>query len=220
MEVGPGDPAAHRTNRLPLLPSGPGGVHRVLLHRARPRGVCDSTGATGERGWYEASLTITSSQATPDASHLQHGGEGGHSKSRLRAPTEGACPLVSPHAGEYLPRDPPRSNPTASARDGNSTRTLFQSYTARFDGGEGGIRTHGPVAETHAFQACRFVHSRTSPQSDDFKGWHLITQVFGRQGKLVGCCSAAIAPHKPLVSGGHPLAGMIKPEPCSLTGDH
>jgi len=37
MKVGPGDPAAHRTNRLPLLPSGPGGVHRVLLHRARPR---------------------------------------------------------------------------------------------------------------------------------------------------------------------------------------
>ena len=35
-KVGPGDPAAHRTNRLPLLPSGPGGVHRVLLHRAQP----------------------------------------------------------------------------------------------------------------------------------------------------------------------------------------
>jgi len=34
--AGPGDPAAHRTDRLPLLPSGPGGVHRVRLHRARP----------------------------------------------------------------------------------------------------------------------------------------------------------------------------------------
>ena len=34
--VGPGDPAAHRTDRLPLLPSGPGGIHRVLLHRAQP----------------------------------------------------------------------------------------------------------------------------------------------------------------------------------------
>ena len=31
------------------------------------------------------------------------------------------------------------------------------------DGGEGGIRTHGPIAGTHAFQACRFDHSRTSP---------------------------------------------------------
>src|SRR3972149_8754641 len=34
--AGPGDPAAHRTDRLPLLPSGPGGVHRILLHRAQP----------------------------------------------------------------------------------------------------------------------------------------------------------------------------------------
>jgi hypothetical protein len=34
--AGPGDPAAHRMDRLPLLPSGPGGVHRILLHRARP----------------------------------------------------------------------------------------------------------------------------------------------------------------------------------------
>ncbi len=34
--AGPGDPAAHRTDRLPLLPSGPGGVHRVLSHRAQP----------------------------------------------------------------------------------------------------------------------------------------------------------------------------------------
>ena len=34
--AGPGDPAAHQTIRLPLLPSGPGGVHRVWLHRAQP----------------------------------------------------------------------------------------------------------------------------------------------------------------------------------------
>ena len=69
-----------------------------------------------------------------------------------------------------------------------SWQWLFDSHAfpilhGTFDGGEGGIRTHGPVAETHAFQACRFVHSRTSPRSDDFKGWHLITQVGGRQGK-------------------------------------
>ncbi|CUS34963.1 hypothetical protein COMA2_20015 [Candidatus Nitrospira nitrificans] len=34
--VGLGDPAAHKTDCLPLLPSGSGGVHRVLLHRAQP----------------------------------------------------------------------------------------------------------------------------------------------------------------------------------------
>src|ERR1041384_1218165 len=37
--AGPGDPAAHRTDRLPFLPSGPGGVHRVLSHRAQPLSV-------------------------------------------------------------------------------------------------------------------------------------------------------------------------------------
>jgi hypothetical protein len=30
-------------------------------------------------------------------------------------------------------------------------------------GGEGGIRTHGRVSPTHAFQACSFNHSDTSP---------------------------------------------------------
>ena len=30
-------------------------------------------------------------------------------------------------------------------------------------GGEGGIRTHGRVTPTHAFQACSFGHSDTSP---------------------------------------------------------
>ena len=35
-EAGPGDPAAPRLACLPLLPSGPGGVHRILLHRAQP----------------------------------------------------------------------------------------------------------------------------------------------------------------------------------------
>src|SRR3989454_3768353 len=31
-------------------------------------------------------------------------------------------------------------------------------------GGEGGIRTHGEVSPTHAFQACSFSHSDTSPR--------------------------------------------------------
>jgi hypothetical protein len=93
--AGPGDPAAPRTFCLPLLPSGPGGVHRVLLHRARPLGTL---------------------------------------KVFIRRPQS-----------------------TKVRRRGR------RHEQARF-GGEGGIRTHGPVAETHAFQACRFVHSRTSPR--------------------------------------------------------
>ena len=45
----------------------------------------------------------------------------------------------------------------------NSTLSTNNSALAS-DGGEGGIRTHGPIAGTHAFQACRFDHSRTSPR--------------------------------------------------------
>src|SRR5713101_5636333 len=44
--------------------------------------------------------------------------------------------------------------------------TTLPPYASRLTssfGGEGGIRTHGPIAGTHAFQACRFDHSRTSP---------------------------------------------------------
>jgi len=32
----PGKPAAPKGTYLPLLPSGPDGVHKALLHRARP----------------------------------------------------------------------------------------------------------------------------------------------------------------------------------------
>ena len=33
-----------------------------------------------------------------------------------------------------------------------------------FENGESGIRTHGGVSPTHAFQACSFNHSDISPQ--------------------------------------------------------
>jgi hypothetical protein len=42
-------------------------------------------------------------------------------------------------------------------------RTDNSELSTSLSGGEGGIRTHGPIAGTHAFQACRFDHSRTSP---------------------------------------------------------
>ena len=38
----------------------------------------------------------------------------------------------------------------------------------QIDGGEGGIRTHGRVSPTHAFQACSLSHSDTSPFTADF----------------------------------------------------
>ena len=56
----------------------------------------------------------------------------------------------------------PRHDPSS-----NEERAVHQNV---WDGGEGGIRTHGPVAGTHAFQACRFVHSRTSPHREVQRG--------------------------------------------------
>ena len=46
------------------------------------------------------------------------------------------------------------------------------SVVARFNG-EGGIRTHGRCYPTHAFQACSFSHSDTSPRPPDVPHhWH------------------------------------------------
>ena len=39
-------------------------------------------------------------------------------------------------------------------------KTLIQKITS---GGENGIRTHERIAPLHAFQACAFNHSATSP---------------------------------------------------------
>ena len=82
-----------------------------------------------------------------------------------RTPTEGASPLVGSPRGGHIPRDPPCSNPTLGAfmLPTLSPLTLHASRFTSSYGGEGGIRTHGPIAGTHAFQACRFDHSRTSP---------------------------------------------------------
>ena len=37
-------------------------------------------------------------------------------------------------------------------------------------GGESGIRTHGTVSRTHAFQACALSHSAISPEAPLLKG--------------------------------------------------
>ena len=55
---GPGDPAAHRIACLPLLPSGPGGVHKILLHRAQPLYNISVTNNMAERVGFE--LTVPS----------------------------------------------------------------------------------------------------------------------------------------------------------------
>ena len=141
---GPGDPAAHRLACLPLLPSGPGGVHKILLHRAQP------------------------------------------------------LSLVSPSR-------PIRLADVRVFRRSYFAFRFFTRYERRdardgfLCGGEDGIRTHGTVAGTRAFQARRIGHSRTSPtfvqlapfeaDQDAFslffsKVRHLITGPSGPQGSL------------------------------------
>jgi hypothetical protein len=44
-----------------------------------------------------------------------------------------------------------------------SHSTALAPLRLRLFGGEGGIRTHGRVSPTHAFQACSLSHSDTSP---------------------------------------------------------
>ena len=57
-------------------------------------------------------------------------------------------------------------------RDRTSKPPKLRGYSASFgtetdiagnSGGEGGIRTHETVTRLHAFQACAFDHSATSP---------------------------------------------------------
>jgi len=63
-KTGPGDPAAHKPICLPLLPSGPGGVHRSLLHRAQP--LRFALGATG-------TFRLSTNQAVPRQGPTGHG---------------------------------------------------------------------------------------------------------------------------------------------------
>ena len=143
--MGPGDPAAHRTDCLPLLPSGPGGVHRVLLHRAQPL-ILDPDPSTRSTRQISPSAEVTVQRKGTDGIYgARYGG------SAICVSTWRDLAII-----------------------------CFSKY-----GGEGGIRTHGPVAGTHAFQACRFVHSRTSPHREG-KG-NILACVF-MTGKVTGSC--------------------------------
>ena len=51
------------------------------------------------------------------------------------------------------------------AANGKTTRTDTERASASEGGGESGIRTHGRVSPTHAFQACSLNHSDISPHA-------------------------------------------------------
>ena len=77
-------------------------------------------------------------------------------RANPRLPAPGHHP---PAAGPHPP------SPQPARRVGKRFKSLDTvGFAARNEiGGEGGIRTRGAVARTHAFQACSFGHSDTSP---------------------------------------------------------
>ena len=54
--------------------------------------------------------------------------------------------------------------------------TFWDEKHAYETGGEGGIRTHVRVSPKHAFQACAFSHSATSPLGNPEEGLRLKTR--------------------------------------------
>ncbi len=86
-----------------------------------------------------------------------------HAPLRLHSQTTLRCP-----AARVAPHTPTTRAVEPSGSTAGLTRPLRQKAQAKTrgkekTGGEGGIRTRGTVARTHAFQACSFSHSDTSP---------------------------------------------------------
>ena len=70
------------------------------------------------------------------------------------------------------------------------TRTRMHSLLKI--GGEGGDRTHGPVARTAVFETARFGHSRTSPQAESLRIFTHLPAVLQppRHSQKWGCCES------------------------------
>ena len=80
----------------------------------------------------------------------------------------------------------------------------------RRDGGEGGIRTRGTVTRTHAFQACSFGHSDTSPHGP----WKPLTSTSQRTGGSRPRVSAGR--HRiDIIASGEVVTVASSPVPCS-----
>jgi hypothetical protein len=64
------------------------------------------------------------------------------------------------------PTHPPFAgpHPPSPARRARRPSHVHVPHRSTANGGEGGIRTRGTVTRTHAFQACSFGHSDTSPR--------------------------------------------------------
>ena len=148
------------------------GSHRRLLDRpnVRPSGACGPCGAGGRESPAHAA---SASGSGNHASSCDAGCSAGMSSSRSFLPRVRVGGAMAERVG-FEPTDrlhgqrfsrPPHSTtlaPLLVRRPSGVLRLLLPR-----NGGEGGIRTHGRVAPTHAFQACTFDHSVTSPYKFD-----------------------------------------------------
>ena len=69
----------------------------------------------------------------------------------------------SPTNGGVTGRNPATQTKQQTAQMPMNSTIAAQTAQQLIDGGQGGIRTLGDIAATHAFQACSFDHSDTCP---------------------------------------------------------
>jgi hypothetical protein len=157
----PGSPTAPEGGRLPLLPSGPDGVHEPSLRGTRPS-TSDEV-VVGERRRPRPGIQLRCSglriQGTASSPPSTTGGDGRRGPSAGQRGRRVATRVDGGEGGirtlDGLPRTAfpvPRHRPLGD----------LSGETA--GGGEGGIRTHGTVTRTPLFESGTFNHSDTSPR--------------------------------------------------------
>ncbi len=123
----------------------------------------------GSRLWDSVRGSGQSPRAAPPFQAPYSTGVGGHRPTGTEpffvpgsgfARVPGACPRTRPRSGRPAARVRERREPVRV-----SGRALGLA------GGSGGIRTHGEVAPTHAFEACSFGRSDTLPRGTLPDGW-------------------------------------------------
>ena len=161
------------------------GSHRVLLDRpnVRPSGACGPCGAGGRESPAHAA---SASGSGNHASSCDAGCSAGMSSSRSFLPRVRVGGAMAERVG-FEPTD--RVNgPEVLVRPPGLVRWLAERVgfeptdrvnghrgsreTARsrpMVGGEGGIRTHGPLARSTVFETAPFDHSGTSPRSSPLR---------------------------------------------------
>jgi hypothetical protein len=84
-------------------------------------------------------------------------------------------------AEEQIASKPARAAARAPAKS-LQIRGRYQTLASTI-GGESGIRTHGTVSRTHAFQACALSHSAISPQGPSLNGAESVLQANAEAGR-------------------------------------